>query len=115
METEDFPEWLNKILKTKSMSQAELARRSGVSPSQISKILNRISPAGIISCIEIADALKMRREIILRKAGWLEPITESDDIIEQVLTDMGVLHIQAKRTAARMVHAIREEVEEYRT
>src|SRR3989337_3917156 len=52
----DFAEWLEKELIEQKVTQAELSRRSGISPSQISKILNMQSSPGPEACPAIARA-----------------------------------------------------------
>ena len=111
----EFLEWFNSELKKKNLGITSAARFIDVShPTLLETVTNHKKPS-CETCFKIADAFGVTREFVLRKAGWLKPTTESDDIIEQILLDMGAIPIEAKRTAARMVRAVREEVEEYRT
>lgn len=111
----EFVQWFVELLSSKNLHITSAAKFIGVSHPTISKIITDHERPSCETCMAIADAFKLRREFVLRKAGWLKSIPESDDIIEQILIDMGAIPIEAKRTAARMVRAIREETEEYRT
>ncbi|HEY4761633.1 MAG TPA: helix-turn-helix transcriptional regulator [Thermoguttaceae bacterium] len=72
----DFAEWLEKELIEQKVTQAELSRRSGISPSQISKILNMQSSPGPEACTAIARALDLPEEEVFRHAELLSPKTE---------------------------------------
>ena len=72
----DFPSWLQTEMEERKISQAELSRLSGISPAQISKIINMQSPPGSESCRAIAHALDLPEEEVFRKAGLLSPQVE---------------------------------------
>ena len=111
----EFIEWFSNLMKVHNFGIRDAARFIGVSHPTITRIVTYHEQPSCDTCMAIANAFNFRRELVLRKAGWLKPIPESDDLIEQILLDMGVIPIEFKRTAARMVRAIREEAEEYRT
>ena len=111
----EFVYWFNNLLKSRNLGIRDAAKYIGVSHPTISRIITDHYQPSCDTCLAIADAFKLRGEFVLRKAGWLKPIPESDDLIEQILIDLGAIPIERKRTAVRMVRAIREEVEEYRT
>jgi len=111
----EFIDWFSNLIKIRNMGIRDAAKFVGVSHPTISRIVTYHEQPSCDTCLAIADAFNLRREFVLRKAGWLKPLPESDDIIEQLLLDLGAIPIEYKRTAARLVHAIREEAEEYRT
>ena len=81
----DFAEWLEKELIEQKVTQAELSRRSGISPSQISKILNMQSSPGPEACTAIARALDLPEEEVFRHAGLLSPkIEDAPNLAEWV-------------------------------
>jgi transcriptional regulator with XRE-family HTH domain len=78
MDYNDFSDWLSNLLVEKDMSQAELSRRSGISPSQISKLINRQSPPGKTTCEAIAKAFGISVITVYRHAGILPPGPDDD-------------------------------------
>ena len=67
----DLISWLQQEIDTRGWGQAELARRSGVTPGQISRLLNGTRKAGPELCISIAKGLGLPREEVFRMRGWL--------------------------------------------
>lgn len=84
MET-NFSEWLLNELKSRSMSQAELARRSAITPAQISRIISGQRGAGEEALRLIADALKLPPEIVFRAAGLLPDAPPPTEQQEQLI------------------------------
>jgi len=72
MET-NFPEWLLAELEKRNMTQAELARKSGVTPPQISRILSGTRGTEGKTLSALAHALKLPPEEVYRAAGLLPP------------------------------------------
>ena len=81
----DFPEWLNEQLNIRGWSQAELARRAGVSRTSISDVLAYKHKAGYELCKAIAKALRVPPEIVFRRAGLLPERVEKTEIEERIL------------------------------
>jgi transcriptional regulator with XRE-family HTH domain len=73
---EKFGSWLLEELDKRNMSQSDLARASGVTPSQISHIVSEKRNAGTKSLMKIAQALKLPVDFIFEKAGLLPPNSE---------------------------------------
>ena len=69
--TEDGVEYILIELKSRDWSPSDLAKRSGLSRSQISRILNREQGFGFESAVKIAHAFKIRPEKLLVLAGIL--------------------------------------------
>jgi ribosome-binding protein aMBF1 (putative translation factor) len=67
----DFAEWLQKELNKRGWSHSELARYSGVSPGQISRVANGSRGAGPDLCIAIAKGLGLARSEVFQARGWL--------------------------------------------
>jgi transcriptional regulator with XRE-family HTH domain len=80
---EKFSGWLSLQLSEKNLSQAELARRSGITQSNISLVLNEKRNPGPDFCKKIARGLKMPPEKVYRAAGLLSPKKITEEIIEQ--------------------------------
>lgn len=92
----DFAEWLLSELASRGWSNSELARRSGVTPSAMSRLINRQTQPSWETCLGIAKALGYPPEQVLRKSGLLPELTGQDDqAIQEVrevmrgLTDTG--------------------------
>ncbi len=72
----DFPEWLQERLKLRDMTQADLARESGLTSAAISRIMNGSRRPGPDACRAIAKALEMEEVDVFRQAGLLSPEPE---------------------------------------
>jgi transcriptional regulator with XRE-family HTH domain len=81
----NFSEWLRSQLDTAGITQAELSRRSGLSPSQVSKLLSMQSPPGKTAITAIAGALHIPKETVMRAAGLLPSVTDNDPRVERLL------------------------------
>jgi transcriptional regulator with XRE-family HTH domain len=73
-----FGIWLLEQLAARGMSQIDLANRSGVTPAQISRIINGVRGAGNETLIKFAKALQLPAEEVFRADGLLPPKKDSD-------------------------------------
>ena len=67
----DFGNWLRQEVNKRQWSYAELARRSNVKTTQISRVVKGTQGAGPDLCIAIAKGLELPREEVFRARGWL--------------------------------------------
>lgn len=74
----DFVDYLLMNMEEKGLIPADITKRSGLSPSQVSKILNRESPPGKKAIDNFAIALRLPVDDLYRRAGIL-PVKPSDD------------------------------------
>lgn len=79
----ELSEWLKTTLEEQEMSQAELARRSGLSASQISRIISMTSTPSQDAIVSIARSLHVPAEHLLRVIGTLPPTPELDPELEE--------------------------------
>ncbi len=80
---ENFVNWLLKEMNVRGMSQADLARSSGLSRTAISKIISGSRDPGPDACTGIASAFNFPPDIVFRKAGLLpEKEKEPPDLLE---------------------------------
>lgn len=86
----EFSKWLQAELNNRGWGQSDLARRSGLSTSQISNVLNGGRDAGPDFCIGVARALGISREEVFRQRGWLlrEPTLVVPADADTRLTDL---------------------------
>lgn len=84
MTKEDFIDWLRKEMERREWSQSELARRSKLSPAQITRLLNGERGVGEAGLTAIAHALKLPPETVFRAAGILPPQTPENELIQQI-------------------------------
>jgi transcriptional regulator with XRE-family HTH domain len=73
-----FAEWLQEELSKRDWSQADLARRSGTTSGQISRVLTTARGAGSEFCLGVARAFNMSPVDVFRKAGILPPAPKDD-------------------------------------
>lgn len=73
MENLEFTDWLHNELRRRGWEQADLVRRSGMSQSQISRIMNGMRRPGPEAMTNIARALHVPADEAFRRAGLLPP------------------------------------------
>lgn len=83
--SEIFGDWLKKILKDKGWTQGELSRRSGVSRGALSNIISKRRDPSPDTCNQIAEALNLPAEDVMRRAGHLEALEPDSAAVRQIL------------------------------
>lgn len=73
----DFVSWLNRELQIRDWSQRELARRAGLSQTTVSQVLAYQRNPTPDFCIDVARALRLPPESMLRRAGHLAPAPQT--------------------------------------
>ncbi len=81
---ENFGKWLLEQLELRQMTQIDLANRSGVTPAQISRVINGVRGVGNDTLLKIAGALQISPETIFRAAGLLPEKKELDPKVERI-------------------------------
>lgn len=84
-----FAEWLDGEMARRRISQAELARRGGISQAAISLVLKRKRQAGPDLCSAVARALGLPESQVFRAAGLLPPNREINPTAEAIMHDLG--------------------------
>ena len=82
---EQFVNWTNKVLQKNGWSQAELARRAGLSKATISDISSGKIKPGYEVCIRLAKALLLPPQEVLRLAGLLPKIDLDQEEYEKLV------------------------------
>lgn len=72
----DFVAWMEEARIRRGWTQAELARRAGVSQAAISRVMSGTRGVGVELCRSIADALGVPEKEALRAAGLLKDDAE---------------------------------------
>jgi transcriptional regulator with XRE-family HTH domain len=80
-----FASWLEEQLKEQGISQAELARRAGVTRGAINGVLQEARGPGVELSKGIAKALRLPEQQVMRAAGLLAPAPETDEELEQII------------------------------
>lgn len=112
----DFAEWLQKELNKRGWSHSELARYSGVSPGQISRVANGSRGAGPDLCIAIAKGLGLARSEVFRARGWLVSYPEDpygpdiDPRAEKLAKRVSALPTQSRDIALDAIEPVIESV-----
>jgi len=70
-------------MEIRNWKQAELARRSGISASQITRVLSGERNLGDEALLAISRAFRMPAEIIFRAAGLLPPKPAINELAER--------------------------------
>jgi transcriptional regulator with XRE-family HTH domain len=79
-----FSEWLSARLSERNLSQAELARRAGVTQATISLVLSENRNPGTEFCEKVARALRMPPEEVFRAAGLLPARADTNPLDERI-------------------------------
>lgn len=108
---EDAIEILMKNAKTSGLSQTEIARKSHLSDSQISRIFRFESKASDDALVALAKAFNYPSETILKIAHNLTEL-KTDPITEEALHILNKLEGEDKEEALRYLRMRREIAEE---
>jgi transcriptional regulator with XRE-family HTH domain len=89
MDTLSFSDWLQRELKQRDWTQADLSRLSGVHRQVISSYVNqkRDKPDETILRM-LAGAFKLPPETVYRAAGLLPPVSERSELVERILANL---------------------------
>ena len=85
MSTDEFIGWLQQELKTRGWDMAELARRGGITRSQISKLMSGERNPGPNTCSAIARAFHIPAEEVFRRAGVLPKSRKGSEGADELL------------------------------
>jgi transcriptional regulator with XRE-family HTH domain len=102
MET-SLPEWLTEQMKERSITAAELSRKSGISAQQISRLLAGQRGVSEVSLRAISEALNIPPEVAFRVAGFLPPLPERTQQIEQLIYLFERLNEKDRQTVLDMM------------
>jgi len=103
MET-SLPEWLTEQMKERSITAAELSRKSGISAQQISRLLAGQRGVSEVSLRAISEALNIPPEVAFRVAGFLPPLPERTQAHEQLLFLFDRLNDKDRQTVLDMMN-----------
>jgi transcriptional regulator with XRE-family HTH domain len=100
--------WLTEKLNENRMSMRELARKSGISHSTISQVINGAQPPTYEFCIAIAKGLGLAQDEVLTLAGKLpKPPEWTPDLQEWTyMGDVSHLDHEALRDAYEYLEAV---------
>lgn len=115
---ERFARWLQDELDSNGWDQAELARRSGISTTHISRLINDQRDPGPESCKKIAKALRVSELIVYREAGLMDPEIIGDrhaNQAQELLDYFKVLSMRDRDRLLGMARVLYEQREPYGT
>lgn len=116
MEYLEFSDWLQSELKKRGWDQADLVKRSGISQSQVSRIMNGMRRPGPEATTSIAKALHIPTDEAFRRAGLLPPentnLTPSDEkTLAELIEKVASLSPENQRLVFDLVERIRRSEE----
>jgi transcriptional regulator with XRE-family HTH domain len=97
-----FSEWLGDELEKRDWTQADLARKSGLTTAGVSHIIKGTRKAGIKSCAKIAKAFDLSPDEVLRAADLLDQLPKDDKTVKDIVY-----------TVNQMSEKLKEDVLEY--
>lgn len=71
MKKSDFTQWLQNELKKKGWTQADFARATGISPTQVARIISGERGLGIESLVSISNVFNISPITLLEKLGLI--------------------------------------------
>jgi len=89
-----FAEWLTDQLRQRGWTQGRLILQSGstdeerLSSAAVSRYSTGKMLPDVVSCQKIARALGLPIELVLRKAGLIEPRPSETDWVQQIIDDL---------------------------
>jgi len=108
--------WIEQEIQDRGWTIRELARRSDLSPSTVSEILNRNTQPGLKFYLGMSKAFKVPRQWVFRLAGVLEPSIIGEDNAEhkeKLLDYFDVLDSQGRRTILSLAQTLYEQRQNY--
>lgn len=104
-----FADWLQQQISDRGWSQSELARRAGVTPPSINKILSRERFPGVDICRGIARAFGMRDIEVLQIAGLADPeLSDSTPSVREMIAKFTRLSDEDQAYMLKIVTALDE-------
>ena len=98
-----FSEWLESQMRTKKISQSELARLAGVTRSAINGVLREARGPGIDLLQGLARALEIPPEEVYRAAGILPPKITKNELIDRILHELNDLPPSEKQNVLEYI------------
>lgn len=108
----NFEEWIDKELYKRGWSRREAARRAGVSPSMMNKVINKEANPGISFYRGIAEAFGISIVEVLAKAGELSEV-KRDELSEEAEFLMSQLSPYQRQLAVKFIRVLAEEKGSY--
>lgn len=103
-------ELIKKALREKRISQIELSERTSLSTSQISRIVKGERGTTIENLIILADALGIKRDLMLRTAAGLPTMEESsDEWVDEMNHKIKLVPATQRPVAEKLLDALIEE------
>lgn len=81
----DVVDYLLKVMEDRELIPADITKRSGLSPSQVSKVLNRESPPGQKALDSFSKALNLPADDLYRRAGILPMKPNADETVSEIV------------------------------
>ncbi len=107
-----FADWLQQELQNRGWNQAELARRSGITTAQVSRVMTGEQHPGPEVGRKIARALRIPPEEVFRRAGLLPPAQKQPEGTEELVYHYACLSEDDRKrllVIARSLHEASEE------
>lgn len=83
-----FDEWLRRELELRGWLAAEFSKRSGLSRSQVSRVLNNQVSPGEVFCIKTAAALALPPARVFRLAGLIPSYSIPDEWVMRTMESL---------------------------
>ncbi|HOF87545.1 MAG TPA: helix-turn-helix transcriptional regulator [Armatimonadota bacterium] len=109
---ENFIDWLQREMQSRGWNQAELARRSGTTTAQISRVMTGEQRPGPTVSRKLARALHIPPEEVFRRAGLLPATQRQPEGTEELVYHFSCLDEEDRKRLliiARSLHEAKDE------
>jgi Helix-turn-helix. len=106
---DNISEFLTAEMNKVGMNQSDLARKSGVSTGQISRLINGTRGVGEKSLRAIAEALSVPPDVMFRVAGFLPPAPAKTEQTERLLYLFNLMDARQKEILLSQANWILQE------
>lgn len=101
--SEELRGWITQELKQRGWSRRELARKAGLSQSNVQKILKGERSPSPEFCVKVAQALEESPEKLLRMAGVLPRALEDESLVNELFELVRTLNHKQKMEVVKYV------------
>lgn len=103
---EDFSDWLEKELKQRDWSRADLARAMCVDTAVVSNIMNGVRGVGTDSCRAISRALGVPQLEVFTRAGLIDRVQNHDYESERLIALYRSLPAEKRQAVFMMIQGL---------
>lgn len=103
---QEFIEWLHAEMAIRGWKQADLVRKSKISPTAISSILSGLRAAGPEVCNGFARAFDLPPSVVFIKAGLMSPDATGTELLDEIKYKASMLPKQKQKIVIQLLDGL---------